>query len=78
MLVIALCLVVSPFLFTMAICYPIGNPGGCGDVIWAFVPFMMLAVPLGIVGLIVASVVGIRRERERSLLEESSGSSETE
>jgi len=61
-------MLVSPFLFTAAVCYSQGNPGGCGDIIFLFLPLSVLVPILGLAGLIVlivSSFSGRKTEAEK-------------
>jgi hypothetical protein len=60
MIVIGGALFISPIPLTYLICLPVGNPGGCGDIVLAFIPLMLLGPILALIGLVVAVVVAKR------------------
>lgn len=57
-------LFLSPIPLTYAICMPQGNPGGCGDIVFVFIPLFLLGPVVALVGLVIAVVRAVKADRE--------------
>jgi hypothetical protein len=63
LLIIGACLFVSPIVFTYLYCLPLGNPGGCGDVVFMFIPLSLLAPIVALVGIVFLFIEGARKDQ---------------